>query len=611
MAPRSRPRATARSLSPFFVAVLIGAISLLSVACGSVGADGDSRRAVAGVLDLRQWDAESDAPVELRGEWAFHWQELRAVQCGESHARVLELPAVWNGTQVDGELLGGDGYATFCLRIELGEAPRNALALRLPRVRTASAVWINGVPVGRAGEVGTGVSSSVPVRTDQLIAIAPAAALDIVMQVSNFHFRRGGPDKPMVLAGSVHQLEPISNSVESVAAAFFTGGFLILGIYHLLLQTSRDRARASRLFGLICLLMAGYQLTRANNLFVLLFGTDWPTELRLEYSLFGLCVPLGAAFLRNLFPNEVPRRLVLVSSLLCAVFVVSVWILPTSISSRWSLAAFQIVFLILGLWGLFCLGTAVRRDRPGSIWILAAGALWIFTGLGDGVVSRLNPGAPKLLPYGFMALIIAQAIVLSIAQVQQNRRSKELSSRLLKLASERLSLERAAYQDPLTGLENRRSLDESGPQLWNRLAGGAEARPDRDQVALLYLDVDRFKAINDRFGHDVGDEVLVRIADAIRSQVRPTDLSVRLGGDEFAILAPGTDGGGAAELAARLRREFAEPLEVAGRLIQVSLSIGLASCAVDGFDLGELIRNADQAMYADKALRPTEAVGVT
>ena len=557
-------------------------------------------RAKDGVLDLRSWNPGADAPVELVGEWGFYWQELRGPNCGLDHHSVLDLPAVWNGLEFEGQTVGGEGYATFCLRVELGEAPDRSLAVRVPRVRTASAVWINGTLLARTGSVGTDAMTSQPVRVDQLVAVAPAQTLDIVLHVSNFHFRSGGPDKPFVLSGSLRALEPMPNSVESAAAAFFTGGFLILGLYHLLLRTSRERALASRIFGVLCVVMAGYQLTRANNLFVHLFSLSWPTEIRLEYSLFAACVPLGAVFLRTLFPNEVSALLVRAASVTSAVFVASVWVLPTTFSSRWSLGAFQVVFLLLGSWGIASVFLAVRRRRPGSRWILAAAALWVFTGMGDGLVSRLTPGAPKLLAYGFMGVIIAQAVVLSIAHSQQNRRTKELSTRLLQLASEGLSLERAAYQDPLTGLENRRRLDESGAQVLERLADEGDDRLVKDRTSLLYLDIDRFKSINDQFGHDVGDEVLVRVADAIREQVRPSDLTVRLGGDEFVILAPGTDADGAEEVATRLRSRLVDPLEVSGHQLRVSLSIGMASSTVADFDLGSLMRRADRSMYADK-----------
>lgn len=559
--------------------------------------------AVAGVLDLNGWDPERDPPVELRGEWIFHWQQLRAPHCGPADGGVLVLPDTWTGNQYGAQILGGDGYATFCLRVEFGETASRALALRLPRARTASAVWINGALVGRTGSVGADAESSVPVRVDQLVAVAPSGTLDIVLQVSNFHFRTGGPDKPLVLAGSFHQLEPLTSSVESAAAAFFTGGFLILGLYHLLLQTSRERAWASRWFGLLCLVMAGYQLTRANNLFVHLFGLSWPTEIRLEYSLFAVSVPLASAFLHALFPYEVPRRLVEVATAICVLFVLSVWWLPTSFSSRWTLTGAQLSLLVVGLWAMWHTVRAIRRHRPGARWILVGAALWIFTGLGDGLVARFEPDAPRLLPFGFMGVIIAQAVLLSIAQTQQNRRTQELSSRLLSLASERLSLERAAYVDPLTGLENRRRLDESGAQLMDRFEVDGVIGPEADCVTLLYLDLDRFKAINDRFGHEVGDEVLVQVAEVIRAQVRPSDLTVRLGGDEFVILAPGTDEAGARELARRLRGDLAEPMSVGAHRVEVSVSIGIATSALGEFDLTGLLRRADRAMYEDKARR--------
>jgi diguanylate cyclase (GGDEF)-like protein len=119
-----------------------------------------------------------------------------------------------------------------------------------------------------------------------------------------------------------------------------------------------------------------------------------------------------------------------------------------------------------------------------------------------------------------------------------------------RLERERDAMRRSALHDPLTGLGNRRMLDE-------RLAYEvARHRRLRQRFAVLVFDLDGFKAVNDRFGHDAGDEVLREVAGALVEVVREQDTVVRLGGDEFCVLAPETGREGAAQLVARARRQL-------------------------------------------------------
>jgi diguanylate cyclase (GGDEF)-like protein len=148
--------------------------------------------------------------------------------------------------------------------------------------------------------------------------------------------------------------------------------------------------------------------------------------------------------------------------------------------------------------------------------------------------------------------------------------------------------------DPLTGLFNARRLFES---LEAELAG---ARRYRKPLALLLVDLDGLKAINDRYGHHTGDRAIRRLADVIRSELRETDIGARWGGDEFAVLAPNTSPAAAVALAERIRALIPE----ASAPWMLSASLGVAT--VDPADEGEvtdsatLMRAADAALYAAK-----------
>lgn len=154
--------------------------------------------------------------------------------------------------------------------------------------------------------------------------------------------------------------------------------------------------------------------------------------------------------------------------------------------------------------------------------------------------------------------------------------------------SERLA--REARTDALTGLLNRGGLlAEAGAR------GGAEA-----SFGLVFVDLDQFKPINDRYGHTVGDEVLEGVAQRLREAVRRTDIVGRLGGDEFLVLLPGADRTVAPRVVDALRDALSAPFRIAGHTLHVSASIGVAYCPA-GESLREAITRADAAMYDDKA----------
>jgi len=157
-----------------------------------------------------------------------------------------------------------------------------------------------------------------------------------------------------------------------------------------------------------------------------------------------------------------------------------------------------------------------------------------------------------------------------------------------------VALAHQALHDGLTGLANRTLLH-------TRLQLALAAAPDAERpVALLLLDLDRFKEVNDTLGHQVGDILLQQIGQRLRSAVRTADLVARLGGDEFAVLLPGTDAAGAARVAEALVSVMHAPFALESQPIAIDASIGIAVSPEHGQDADTLLRCADVAMYQAK-----------
>ncbi|MCM0678638.1 GGDEF domain-containing protein, partial [Micromonospora phytophila] len=174
----------------------------------------------------------------------------------------------------------------------------------------------------------------------------------------------------------------------------------------------------------------------------------------------------------------------------------------------------------------------------------------------------------------------------------------------------RLSVEQQqlASLDPLTGLPNRKALlAEVGEQVHRHAERAARGEPGA-HLALLLIDLDRFKNVNDALGHAVGDRLLVEVSARLTTVVGE-DMVARLGGDEFAIVMTGlTDTGEARQLADRVVRELAEPVSLDGLPLDVGGSIGIAFFPEHGEDFATLMRHADVAMYDAKHRNDTVAV---
>jgi len=213
-----------------------------------------------GVLDLSGWDPDRDGPIELNGEWAFYQGKLLdpAALAGTAPDKAedfLALPANWNGETAAGKDIGTVGQATLRLRILPGPGT-GRLGLRLFYIKAAYVLWVNGTVLATSGTLGTDARTEVPEPSLRLPSWqADGRPLDLVLQVTNHHYREGGVVAP-IRFGPAATLW--NEQVRDWAiSGFFAGSLLVMGVYHLVLFLFRKNSPAPLYFGLYCLLWLG------------------------------------------------------------------------------------------------------------------------------------------------------------------------------------------------------------------------------------------------------------------------------------------------------------------------------------------------------------------
>ncbi len=231
-----------------------------------------------------------------------------------------------------------------------------------------------------------------------------------------------------------------------------------------------------------------------------------------------------------------------------------------------------------------------RNERLPSRWMVIA----LFASLGLMFAIRIPLVGVAPFPVGALPV---EPAWLSAYNMIMFFHTIILAVLLVAMTKERLELEQrmAAYTDPLTGASNRRAYAVRGRRLLSR------HERNKHELCALFLDIDDFKRHNDRMGHAGGDGVLKRFVEIVHDNIRPTDFLFRIGGEEFCCLLPQTDAQQGRLVAERIRSHVeAATFDRADARATVTVSIGVASTAIAGYNLDRLLHEADRGVYEAK-----------
>ncbi len=579
-------------------------MALVIPGCGPAPS-ADPPMATDGVMDLSQWDFETQGTVALRGRWMFRYGELlgpSALRPGDAPTPPMILvPGAWSDVSVNGVRRSSEGFATHALRLTLPDRADD-LAIAFGETHSADRVWIDGRLVMERGRVSSSREGELQEVQGRIVTLdGLGGAHTLVVEISNHFQLEGGPLHTPRL-GTRSQLRERAEA-DAHIDFFLIGCLMVIGLFYAALSLTRSD-REIVLFAIMALLMAlRTAIIKWHVTALLPMGPE--VQLRLDYITLIALLPLFCALIEALFPADVPRLILRVAFWYAILALIGPLALDTLTFS--SARNFNIVMsLVLAAVSLLFVGKAAFLGRPGARPVLISCLFALGVASHDlASVLRLIPEARELLPIGNTVLAFAHAVVLGRRLSDALSASERLTSSLRdsnalleeRIAARTRDLERLAMTDPLTGLLNRR------PLLKLAEAERARAVRSKEAIGLMMIDCDGFKLVNDRHGHEAGDQVLCALSQRFLDLVRSHDLIGRWGGEEFVMIFSTTDALGAEAAAERVRRHVADqPFEVrGGRSLRLTVSIGVALLDDPLESFEDLLRRADQALYAAKA----------
>lgn len=422
------------------------------------------------------------------------------------------------------------------------------------------------------------------------------------------------------------------NLATYAALALYYGALAALLGYNLLIfLATRERSFLEYVLCVAGMAIGQLSLNGFGNQFV---WPDWPQWGNIALPTgFAICGLFGAMFTRTFLATRRTAPWLDRAIAAYVFFFGFTAIAPLLLPYRYSAALVSVFGLSFSLLAVVCGIRCLQRGAPGARFYLLA---WSLLLVGVGIMGARNFG---WLPTNFITSYAMQLgsslelLLLSLAladRINVMRRAKEKAqsdalaanqqlvtalqeseyqlelrvqerTQALAEANQQLQaneklLQQMAHHDPLTGLANRLLLDD-------RLQHGLnKAQRNNSLVAVLLIDLDGFKPVNDSYGHAAGDQLLRMVAQRLLGCVREADTVARLGGDEFVVvLEDGKDSSHLERIASTIVHALGEPYPIGGQQLHISASVGIASFPGDGQEALTLLKRADQAMYEAKA----------
>lgn len=571
---------------------------------------------------------DNNRAIALDGEWEFYWNQLidppKFDEMKEKDMDYLKVPQLWSGKSYKGVSLRETGAATYRLHLQIdnNQSKENQeIAIKMPFVYSAYKLWLNGELISVNGEIGLSRLEESPKRRPAVIVISPRSGMnELVLQISNHHFYRGGISKSILLGNTDYLLSIREKQI--VLDIFMAGSFFISGILFLLLYLNRKKEKAILYFSSICFIFLLRTLT-TNEVYLAQVFKDfnWGVGNRIEAGFAYIGIPIMFLFLGELYKEYFPVKYTKLWRLFAIIMLPLIIILPHRVydSIMIYVNGIQVTY---ALYLFYILIKNYNRFLP-DFYILLTGKIIVFAlAIHDIVIiyGALDSSLKMQIGMYIYVFSLGYTLILHLYRefgkveslvIQNESMVKEISEMNLHLekqvqkrTEELETINKRLYElsmlDGLTRVPNRLKFNDILEEYWKL------ATEKGMELSVLFFDIDFFKNYNDNYGHIKGDEALKDIANALYKRVNIDEdaFMARYGGEEFVVLYLDKDSKETFEIAEELRllvKELSIPHEFSPIADTVTISVGAISTIPDPKDKASKILNqADQALYKAK-----------
>lgn len=465
---------------PAFYRVVSIILILLAFSTPGFTSPKNSVKSVKGYLDLTSWDLHKDGPVKLNGEWEFYWKMLLEPADFDSEkitnrTGYMNLPSVWNGYILKGNILTGNGYATYRLKVKLPEG-QQVIAFNIRQQETAYRLWADNTLLMSNGKVGKSRNTMVPQYLPRSATFrSDSSTLHLVLQVSNYFHKKGGIRNAIEM-GTEEQMRRKREGTRNFDFFLF-GSLLIMAFYHFGLFWLRKSDRSTLFFGAVCFFFSWRIIFDGGYMVEFYSGLNWGFIYKFSYIFSYVALPLFVTFIHKLYPLEFHKKILRIMQVTGIIYTLIVVFTPAKIYTH-SAISYQIIIFISLLYVLYVLILAILRKKEGAK-IFLLGFLVLFTSI---IVFLLNDNAIidayDLMPLGIFVFIFAQSFLLSMRFSRALNTVEIQSDELEKIRS---YLDNVINSMPsiIIGLDNRGNITH-----WNSAAGKVAGIKETDAIGL-------------------------------------------------------------------------------------------------------------------------------
>lgn len=571
------------------------------------GMNEDNKSVVnSGQIDLSDWNFKKNGAVKLSGNWEFYWGKLLESadfkkSLGSAKKEYVHVPSVWNGHTVNGKNLGGKGFATYRSRIRLPEGV-GIVYIKVYDMSSAYRIYADGKLIGKNGEVSATQANEKPEFNPEIFKFDREGEwIEIIVQISNYSHRKGGFWEPIFI-GDEKSISDMHH--KNMATNFFIMGFIVsMAIYHMIIASLIRKEKAFLFFSIFCMLMSlRIFITGERYAMDLLKDLSWENLQKAEYLSFYIMVPVLIRFIDYMFEDKLSKGFLNGAYAFSSICLVIVLVLPARVYTG-TLSAYQIFVIICGIYVMAAVTKAVKANIKGAQEFMV-GFFGFFMVVVVEILSEQKVlGYEGILFWGMIFFILMISIALSkqfsTAVIETERLAIEKEEMVekvnelnKKLKRTNIELSNRVTRDGLSGLYNHRYIHE-------KLAEKAsKAKRYNRYLSIGMFDIDKFKDVNDNYGHQFGDKVIVEVARILSENTRNSDAVGRYGGEEFIVIFDGTDENTSYDISERLRNEVEKQI-VRNLGVRITISGGVAEVEDEECPT-EAVKRADELLYTAK-----------